>query len=313
MSDLSSDLAKIKRKVYQIVHEHKASSRGRYYIIYRKAGFVGIGSHIISCLSHCKFADENNMIPLVDMKYYHNIYLEDREFCKINSWDYYFDTNIISETSLDRVYHDGDYSLCSGYPLDDCPNDSMSFFKNYEAKNYWNSLFWKYMPVNETVSAYVKAFVDSKLEPIRKSGETIAGVCLRGTDYIALRPQGHPVQPSVTQAVEKIVELQKKWGFERILLVTEDKNISDAINMRFGSMIIAIDDHKYTYSGKGYVGYVESSREKDKYLHGLEYLRSLLLLGECDFLISGRTSGAVVAHILAQKVKEEFYFDLGVY
>ncbi len=313
MSMISSNIAKVKRKVYQKLHEHKASSSGKYYVVYRKAGFVGIGSHILSNLSHCKYADEHGMIPLVDMKYYHNIYLEDNEFCKINAWDYYFDTNKVSGTSLEKVYSGSDFSLCSGFPLDECPNDSIEFLLNKDAKNYWNSLFWKYMPVNKVMMDYVKAFVGEKIEPIRRGGQTIVGVCLRGTDYIALRPQGHPVQPSTGEAIAKIKELQGKWGFTKILLVTEDKGISAAIKNEFKDAIVELDDYKYDYSGNGYVGYVQAKRKKDKYLHGKEYLRSILLLGECDYMIAGRASGAVVAHILARRVKEEYFFDLGVY
>ncbi|MCR4635499.1 MAG: hypothetical protein K5754_04635 [Butyrivibrio sp.] len=313
MGYVSGNLAKVKRKIYQTIHEHNASPKGKYYVIYRKAGFVGIGSHIISGLSHCKYADDNNMIPLVDMKYYHNIYLEDKEFCKKNAWDYYFDTNLISGTSLDDVYSNRDYSICSGFPLEECPNDSMEFLYDYELKKYWNSLFWKYMPINNFILDYVSEFIDSKIEPVRECGETIAGVFLRGTDYIALRPQGHPIQPSISEAIEKISELQEKWGFKYILLVTEDKSISSAICSKFGDDIISIDDFKYDYSGDGYVGYVKSERERDKYLHGKEYLRSILLLGECDYIIAGRASGSVVAHILAKNVKEEYFFDLGLY
>ena len=305
--------SKLKRKIYQSYHKMHEKENGKYYIIYRKAGFVGIGSHIISNLSHFKYAEDNGLIPVVDMEYFHNIYLESSEFCRKNAWDYYFEQPVIGNMSLHDVYSSGDFRMSSGDPLEVCPNDSMEFLEDEEARMYWHNLYLRYMPVKDEVVRLVEDFSKAHFEPFVESGEKIAGVLLRGTDYLALRPNGHPVQPTIEQAITKIHELQKSLGFSKLFIVTEDKAISDAIVDEFGDVVILPEDVKYNYSGEGYIGYVEDSRENDKYLHGREYLESILLLTKCNFLIAGRTSGSVAAHILGEGFEKEFFFDLGRY
>ena len=54
---------------------------------------------------------------------------------------------------------------------------------------------------------------------------TTVGVYLRGTDYIDLKPSGHPVQPTVEQAMLVIDEYTRKYNVDSIFLVTEDVRI----------------------------------------------------------------------------------------
>ena len=235
---------RIKRKLFQVIHELRGKKRGRYYVIYRKAGFVGIGSLILSNLSCIKYAIDNGMIPVIDMQYFNNIYLEHDEFCKKNAWDFYFDTNKLANQKLEDIYKWGNYTLGTGYPQVDCPNDSMDFLLDAQKKTYWNMLFERYMPLNKYVLDFAEKEYFKKILP-NIHGEKIAGILLRGTDYIALRPAEHPVQPEVEYSIMTIRNLMSQWGFSRFLLVTEDTNIFDKVSNAFPEQVIDLGYYAY--------------------------------------------------------------------
>lgn len=71
----------------------------------------------------------------------------------------------------------------------------------------------------------------------RIDGLDTAGFYLRGTDYAVLKPHKHAIQPSVTLAIRKMNQVISKYGFSRILLVTEDKKIYDQVKHYYGKSV----------------------------------------------------------------------------
>ena len=307
-------IGNIRKFIFKLRYMGKGhDSIHKYYIVFRHDDKSGLGSYIITNLGQIKYAVDNGMIPVVDMQHFANVYLEESEYCRINAWDFYFDQEKVVGKGLMEVYKEGDYSLSDGRVKSPYPDDAMEFLTDDKARQYWHELFKRYIPLQNDISRSVDEFVSGKFIPIFEKGEKIAGVCLRGTDYVALKPKKHPIQPTTKEAIDKINELREKWGFDRIFLVTEDSTIQSAIIEEFGDRVIVPDSYKYDYSGNGYIGNVTADRDRDRYLHGKEYLVSLLILGKCQFFIAGRTSGTVLTHVMAEGFEEEYYFDLGRY
>lgn len=119
------------------------------------------------------------------------------------------------------------------------------------------------------------------------------GVYCRGTDYVALRPAGHPVQPEPEQVIAKAKEAVKTANFDAVYLTTEDENIVADFKKAFGSMLILPNREyaKYNASSEKYIIDYSTNRDNDKYQQGLEYLVSMLLLDECGGLITSLASG----------------------
>ena len=104
-------------------------------------------------------------------------------------------------------------------------------------------------------------------------------------------------------------------NFDSVYLATEDKNILAEFQKVFGEKLI-ISECEYIdfdYKGTRYVTTYFSKRENDKYLRGLEYFVSKLLLLECKGLITSITSGSTGLMCLSSGFEYLYVFDLGYY
>jgi hypothetical protein len=144
------------------------------------------------------------------------------------------------------------------------------------------------------------------------------GVICRGTDYIKLKPQGHPVQPSVPQVIKRSEELMRVYNLDKIYLATEERAIHQQYEDAFPGRIIVNKrqyyDEIFNSSDMSYIYQVQFNRDNDIYLKGLEYLSSLLLLSKCDVLLGGNCGGACAAlYMNNMKYEHVELFDLGLY
>ena len=57
------------------------------------------------------YVQKKGFIPVVDMKYHKNLYLNDEEIGRINSWEYYF--NQLSDYELEEVYDSANVIIAS--------------------------------------------------------------------------------------------------------------------------------------------------------------------------------------------------------
>ena len=59
------------------------------------------------------------------------------------------------------------------------------------------------------------------------------GILARGTDYVAARPKGHPIQPEPCQIIAKAEEILEKYSCDGIYLATEDQDIYERLQEAF--------------------------------------------------------------------------------
>ena len=79
------------------------------------------------------YADNNNLIPVIDMKNHKNSYLYDNELGRINSWEYYFEQPCgigVDEALSNRKYIIGRNPGFFEYPR--CAQNPQSFIINME-------------------------------------------------------------------------------------------------------------------------------------------------------------------------------------
>ena len=165
----------------------------------------------------------------------------------------------------------------------------------------------------------------NKICPVKKSVEKLAtdyvaehfiagktlGVFIRGTDYVALRPRGHHVQPELSQVIDKIIDFLDRFDIKLIFLVTEDFSIYSKIRSVFGSMVITSDKNFVKdYNGKDYL---YKYLKDDPYERGLKYLVRLLVLAKCDYLITSVASGSQFVLLHKHHYHEAYIFNLGLY
>ena len=140
----------------------------------------------------------------------------------------------------------------------------------------------------------------------------------RGTDYVKLKPQGHPVQPSVEQVIERTKVFLDQYHLNYIYLATEELAIYEKFEKAFPGLVLVNQrqwyDGIFNAQNMSYIYQVQFDRENDIYLKGLEYLSSLQLLSRCNVLLGGNCGGACAAlYMNNMKYEHVELFDLGMY
>lgn len=159
-----------------------------YYIIRSKL-HVGLFVCFNSVAAHIRYALPKGWLPVVDMQNYPNYYLQPEKLGKENAWEYYFEQPL--RIGLEQAYN-GENIVLSGASL---PNPLMNAIKLCANKSFY--MEWKMLVTLGLLR--IKDELRREILDIQKKlfsvNDRVLGVLLRGTDYIAKRPHGHPIPP----------------------------------------------------------------------------------------------------------------------
>ena len=226
------------------------------------------------------------------------------------NWSTFFEQPFLM---MEGVQPDGVCDLKQGrfHPHFDTP------YKKFDLR-LWCKVYDRLVKLNGNTRDYVEKEYESLFMPDQSPRHRTLGVICRGTDYVKLKPQGHPVQPSVEQVIERAKALLEKYHLDRIYLATEELAIYEKFEKAFPGRIIVNQGQYYdgifNAHNMSYIYEVQFDRENDIYLKGLEYLSSLQLLSRCDVLLGGNCGGACAA-LYMNNMKYEYVelFKLGLY
>lgn len=153
---------------------------------------------------------------------------------------------------------------------------------------------------------------DEKFYELFGDSQNVLGVFIRGTDYVALRPKGHPIQPSVEQAIAKANSWIDEKNLKNVFLVTEDYSYVEAFQRDLHTAFQVRDQDFVKKYNTNYC--VSSSFQDNAYQRGLNYLIRLILLSKCQYLIASITNGSLYNYLSnGHRFKEQYWFDLGLY
>jgi len=285
---------------------NSSDKNNKYYIIQRKA-YVGLFSYVQTSLAHIGYAIAKGYIPIIDMKNHSNTYLENDKIGKENSWEYYFQQPY--NFSLDDIKNKKNVIKSSKIFFPTLP--AYGNLNDYYINNYWYVIFNNYFRLNKKTEEYC----NNEYREISNKGK-ILGVLCRGTDYIIKKPFNHPIQPEIDNVIKKIKDCIIEWKCDYIYLATDEKKTLNRFENEFPSRILTnkrmyYDNHDYSNM---YITEATHNRDNDKYLNGLEYLSSIMILSKCNCLISGITSGSLAAiYINGGKYENKYIFNLGKY
>ncbi len=285
----------------------KKNSDKTFYVIRRSGMKLGLFSIFNTTLGRIKYAYDNNMIPVVDMQFFMNCFLDDSEYGKKNAWEFYFEQP--SGYSLEEIYKSKNIILSESEIPNEGPNDSMEFLCNQDGQlDYWRDICQKNIRLKKDVSK----IVDKEYQTLISPEDKVLGVLARGTDYMKLKPAHHPVQPEIDDIINKSKEVMEQLCCNKIFLATEDINIVAKFRVAFGDRMITNNQCYVQYKG-GYISENYSTRDNDKYKRGLEYLTTIVILSRCNCIVAGRTSGTVGASLLSKGWEYSYFFDYGNY
>lgn len=277
-------------------------SRPRHCVLQRKAEECGLFSFLTVFLGGISYCLKNNLVPVVDMLSYGNMYQEGR---KVNAWELFFEqpAGVGLEDAEEPVYVD-----CNG--ITDYPSYAVDFLTDGKRMSYWREICRRHVRFSGAAERHIGRYMERYL-PEGRGRETV-GVLCRGTDYTGLRPHGHPVQPDAREVAAKARQVMGRNGCRYVCLATEDRRIWEVFSDEFGENLIAPDAARYGDTGQNYLADVIGG-QGGAYGKGLDYLASVCLLSRCRCLVAGRTSGSVGALILSEGYDEAYLWDGGYY
>lgn len=256
----------------------------------------------------CKQSIQDGHIPYVDFQNYkcqYNVnYKVNNTF---NAWEYYFTQPTLALehdiTTMDALYQKKNLIL-SGWEY---KNGKINYKNGVEDEK----LNFK-IDTGIRVNDYVMGLAEQKYEELFEGKKTL-GIFVRGTDYVALRPYGHPIQPDTKMLAEKIDEYLLRYpNIEKIFVVTEDYAIYTELEKKYGTKVFCSDD-KFVkdYDGKAWI---YKYFDDNPYERGLNYLVRIILLSKCNYLIAGMANGIeFIENELTSNYEDKFIFDLGLY
>lgn len=279
-------------------------------------GLMGLTMHVMSYIYE---NDDGKTEFVVDYKNYRTDYHEAKIRGKdINIWENYFvQPNSIS---LEEAYHSHNVTL-SGRPYPHVKELPLFF----SCITGWDedltlkgiSAIWKrYIRLNGKTTQYINEEYSGIISSGNKKAK-ILGVLWRGSEFVAMKPKNHAIQPTEEQIIEKARDCIEKWDCDKIFLVTEDADYVDAFKNNFRDMVIINKQTRFKKeNGIDFSKTVSSqvNRGKSKYQEGLEYLSAIVILSRCDCLLAGRCTGSLAALMMnGCKYEEQYIFDLGQY
>ena len=286
-------------------------SKPTYYIIRRSAKLNGLFELYKMAAGHIRYALPKGWLPVVDMQNYLNPYLEPEKLGKENSWEYYFEQPL--RIGVEQAYDGENVVLGMGASPIQHPGISMAFNENKD------NILTKWRMLVELGLLKVKPALMEEISAVRQKlfspNDRVLGVLMRGTDYIANRPQGHAIPPPVEFAASIVVEKLREWQCNKIFLATEDKNILQIFKQVFRDICVTFDREYVDYKPdtQKFLASYRIDRPNDRYIQGKDYLTQMVLLTMCNSLVAARCSGSAGVMMMADKFEHTYFFNLGRY
>lgn len=277
-----------------------------FYVIRRATCKVGLFSYVMTNLGQIEYALKRGYIPVIDMQNNENTYLEKDLVGRANAWEYYFKQPM--GYSLEDIKKCKNVILGKGvintqneYPTEEIAHNPKEFER-------WHKLGRNYLILQDEI----QNVVDQEYKKMFGK-DRVLGILCRGTDYVRLRPHGHPVQPTIKQMIEKADQMRKRCKCKWIYLATEDEEYYQAFREAFGEVLKVTDAKRCAKDGKFNINDISYGRENERFLKGKEYLINVAILAKCTCLLAGATGGTYGAMLLSEGFEEQYIFDLGLY
>lgn len=246
--------------------------------------------------------------PIIDLRF-PNIFNRDKiNPLNENPWELFFNQPYQYKIeNVQRKAKNIKYFDCLKYNFEK-PNKN-TIYKNKILTDYWHNIAIKYIPINNEI---IKEANLIRRNLFRES-KNILGVLARGTDYITVKPKGHPIQPNIFAMIKDIKEMDEKNKYDWIFFTTEDDIIKNQFIFEFKNKLKYINQKKieYNYKEKNFLIY--NKHIIFDYNYFKTYLINIIILSKCVDIICGRNNGSIAAFILSNGFRNNIVYYLGEY
>lgn len=268
-------------------------------------GMFGFYVAYLGCLNHYI---NNRYIPILDLSSFPNIFNSfNPNNSRENPWELFFSQPF--EYKLKNIKKYGKkikYIICNN-PKN---RPGTNIYKNKLSLNFWRNIAKKYIPIKKEIikeSEYI-------MNNLFKGSKNVLGVLIRGTDYIAMRPKGHPIQPSPKIVIEDIKKWTKKNNYDWIFMTTEDDLIRNKFILEIGKKLKYIKSKSninYNYKNRKNLAFNNNIKGNINFIK--IYLINIIIISKCLDVICSRTAGSVGAFIFSKGFRNIKVYYLGRY
>lgn len=271
------------------------------------AGFFALYRWVLDGLY---FAERFNLTPVIN---YTNCLYADKENVNgtNNPFEYYFEK--VSDISVEEAYTS--HNVIRSKPINLLLAEELNINQgggyriSDEYVNSMGKIAKRYIKLNSIVNLQIMNDVNKIL-----NGKKTIGVHVRGTDF-KLKCNNHPVVVEPTEFIGYVKEVMLKHGYEQIFLATDELDTINLFKNIFADKLVYFED-VFRTNGNSVV-LSASERMNHKYLLGLEVLRDMITLANCDGLIAGMSQVSVCARITKASNGEKYDYlkiiDKGIY
>lgn len=285
-----------------------------FYVIGHNETLGGLWWIINQVLMHIAYCKDNGYIPVVDFLNYYTQYSESETSKNTNDWELFFEQpSGISLTDISKSKNIIINKMAAA-PQKKYLMGHDEFYDNPQRIIYFQTLFNRYIHFN----ASAKAYLDNMYKRIFRGKDNVVGVLCRGTDYVLLKPKGHPVQPEVSVVIEDVKKCMIEYNCDNIFLATEDADIFDVFFATFGEKLLYIDQKRIHKKDMDGISYLSQENKKvygntSAFIKGMSYMSATYLLSKCKCFISGRTGGAKGVLLMSSGFSYTKIYNLGLY
>jgi hypothetical protein len=310
---IASILGRCENIIYDIRNRRRKFAFGvenpdlKFYIIGFNCGWNGLGWIIIHIIEHLEYAEEKGYIPVVDFKSFKNQYVSDAAYTETNMWEYWFEQPAgygLPDISRSKNIIKSKRSITPG------KKHAIGYFdyKNKERMRRLQSLCGRHIKLNDAIKARILE-TQSRLIGDKK----VLGIMCRGTDFTALKPPLHPVQPKPRDIIDEAAVIMGEYGCSHLFLATEDRDIYDLFDKKFGDIILSLPQARFTERDTGENPLAGLSGPENRRETAFSYLASMYILSKCPCFIGGITGGSLAVKIMGGDFEYEHLWDLGTY
>lgn len=252
------------------------------------------------------FADRMGFAPMVTWG--NNCLYYDKEMLDItdNVFEYYF-CSTFDDKNVKREEIRKNYPICRAYTnkrtIVKIGIKKDSYFEiDQEGLMIHAEIYKKYICLNSKTNQYLK----TELSKIFINGKVL-GVHVRGTDF-KKGFKNHPVAVTFDAYLTKTKELFSTGKYDKVFLATDDIGAIDLFKKEFEDKLVTYSDAFRTEGDRGPHS-TESNRPLHRYRLGLEVLRDVYTLANCDGLVCGLSNVSFAARYISLSL-DRIYEDM---
>lgn len=270
------------------------------YHIYIPASYSGFFSNYNRVLAYLYFADQYHLTPVIEYSR-ENTYAENHPVNgSMNPYEYYFCQPAgvgLAEMENNAVVLESRRE--NSWLANELDEKAVNYMRSDRFIREMGKLVKKYIRLQPSV----KEFLDVQKKALL-SGKKTLGVHVRGTDF-KWNYNGHPVCVTSGEYLKKALELVNEGGYAQVFLATDDLDAVDKFHMEFGERLVYYSD-VIRSNGNVTVMKSESERSDHHYLLGLEVLRDMVTLAECDGFLAGLSQVSYAVRFQKESYGKQF-------